>query len=446
MSVSPFDSRIYGPLLSDDETAALFEDAAELRSLLAVEAALARVQGRLGIIPAEAAARITAVADQAPIEPAALAEGAASAGVVVPALVTALREAVGGEAAAYVHWGATSQDIVDCALLLRLRDLLALQEARLARLIERLCAEAEAHRGTVMAARTRSQQATPTSFGLKLAGWAAPLLRHRQRLAELRPRLLAVQFGGAAGTLSALEGRGLAVAEALAAELDLAEPLLPWHNQRDSLAELAAWLSLVTGSLGKIGQDLVLLGQSELAEVRAGAGGGSSTMPQKANPVGAEALVALARSNAGLLGSMHQALVHEQERDGAAWSLEWLTLPQMAVAASAALRHALALIGGLEVDAARMRRNLEDSRGLVLAEAASFALAAHMPWPEAQALVKAACVELRRDGGHLIDILAERCPAAIDWDRLRDPANALGAAEALIDRVLEQARGATCDR
>ena len=328
---------------------------------------------------------------------------------------------------------------MDTGLVLRLRDALALLTGRLDAMIAALAAQAEAHRGVVMAARTRAQQATPTTFGLKIATWLAPLIRHRERLSELRPRLLVVQFGGASGTLAALGDMGIRVMEALAAELDLAAPPLPWHTQRDGLAELAGWLSLVSASLGKIGGDLTLLAQSEVGEVRAGAAGGSSTMPQKANPVGAETLVALARFNAGLLSVLHQAVPQSQERDGVGWTLEWLTLPQMAVATGAALRHAQALLESLEVDAARMRANLEAANGLILAESASFALAGHMPGPEAQALVKAACAEAAAAGRHLIDLLAERTDAPVDWQALRDPAAYLGDSDVLIDRVLAAA-------
>ena len=445
MTVSLFDSELYGGLFSDREIVALLDDRARLRAMLDVEAALARVQGRLGVIPPEAAARIAEVAELLDLNPAALAAGTASAGIPIPALVAALREAVGAEAGPYVHWGATSQDIMDTGLVLRLRDLLDRLDRRLAGVIQSLAALAEEHRSTVMAARTRSQQALPTTFGLKAAGWALPLARHRERLAQLRPRLLVVQFGGAAGTLAALGERGIEVMEALAGELDLAVPPAPWHSQRDGIAELAAWFALVTGSLGKIGDDLVLLAQSEVGEIALGFGGSSSTLPQKTNPVAAEALVTLARFNAGLLTPATEALVQAQERGGAAWPLEWLTLPQMAAATGAALRLAAETLNGLVVDKARMTANLEASRGLILAEAASFALAEHMPLPEAQSLVKAACTEVGLSSHHLMDLLAEKTDTPLDWASLRDPADYLGSADRLVDRVLAVLR-ATADR
>ncbi len=440
MTVGLLDSAIYGALLSDDETARLFSDAAELRCLLDVEAALARAQGRTGVIPGEAAARIDMAARSLTLDPRALAAGTQTSGVPIIPLVAALRKAVGGEAAQYVHWGATSQDIVDTALILRLRTILEVMKARLDSLIAALVIQAESHRRTVMTARTRYQHAIPTTFGLKVAGWFAPLVRDRARLDELRPRLLCIQFGGAAGTLAALGDRGLAVMDAFAQELGLAAPVLPWHTQRDVMAEIANWLSLVSGSLGKMGQDVVLLAQSEVSEVRPGIGGGSSTMPQKSNPIVAETLVALARSNAGLLGNMHQAMIQENERGGSGWSLEWITLPQMAVASGAALRNAQILIENLEVDTERMIENLQASNGLVMAEAAVFALSRHIPRPEAESLVGAACREAADSGQHLADVLKKTVDVPIDWAALKQPETYLGQSDQFIDRAVAEAR------
>ncbi len=444
MTVSPFDSLVFQSLFSDREVAQLFDDEATVARMLRVEAALARVQGRLGVIPKDAAQAIEAALDGMTLPVAELTEGTGDAGVPVPALVAALRKRIDGGAGQYLHWGATSQDIMDTALILSLGHAVAILERELDKVIQALALMAKAHRASVMAARTRSQQALPMTFGLKAANWLAPLLRHRARLEELRPRLLAVQFGGAVGTLSALGGRGLEVMEALAAELALSSPDLPWHTQRDGLAEFAAWLSLVSGSLGKMGQDIVLLSQSEVGELReggkasgGGARGGSSTMPQKSNPVASEALVTAAKMNATLLPALHQALLQEHERGGVAWQLEWLTLPQMVTCTAVSLKHARYLAENLEVDAARMRSNLEASNGLLLAEAATFALAEHMPRPEAQALVKSACGEVLESGRHLMDLLAERCDAPVDWSRVREPANYLGVTDDLIDRVIK---------
>ena len=429
---------IFGALLADAEVAACLGDAAQARAMVRVEAVLAVVQGRLGVIDAVAAEAIAeALAGFGP-DLADLARGTASAGVPVPALVAQLRKTVGGPASTFVHWGATSQDVVDTALMLQFRDVLDVLERRLAGLIDDLARLADMHRGTVTVARTRFQQALPTTFGLKVAGWLAPLLRQRDRLAELRPRLLAVQFGGAAGNLAALGDRGVEVMEALAAELGLACPAVPWHNQRDNLGELASWLALLTGSLGKLGQDVLLMAQNELGEVREAAGGGSSTMPQKSNPVRAEALVALARRNATLVAGMHQAALHAFERDGAAWQLEWATLPDMASTAGAALAHAGGLATTMVVDTGRMRAVLDGTRGLLLAEAASFALAEHMPRAEAQGLVKDACREaMLASGRDMVDALAARSDAPVDWRRLCSEGERPPCADALVGRVLD---------
>jgi len=440
MTVSPFDSQILGRLFADDEIVALFSDEAAIRAMMVFEAALARVEADLGIIPKKAADAIERAAAAFGPDMEAIAAGAEATGVPVVALVEQLRDAVGGEAATYVHWGATSQDVVDTGLVLRLHTALDLISARLGALIERLAALAHSHRGTVMAARTRSQQAVPTTFGLKAATWLQEVARSRDRLAELRPRLLAVQFGGAAGTLSALGDKGIAVMEGLAKELDLAVPAAPWPSQREAMAEFASALSLLTGAIGKMGQDLMLLAQSEVAEATPGTGGGSSTMPQKANPVGCEVMVTAARFNAALVSAMHQALIQEHERGGPGWQLEWATLPQMVTSAGGALKHALAVTGNLKVDAARMRANLDASNGLILAEAAGFALARHMTRKDAQALVKEACRKVAETGQPLMEILPGMTDAPVDWSALAEPANYLGVADELIDRILAATR------
>jgi len=439
MTFNPLSSAIYGPLFSDPAIAAHFSDHEAVRAMLEVEAALARVEGRLGVIPKVQAAKISRAASCLAPNLEALGRGTEKSGIPVIALVEQLRAALDEKAASYVHWGATSQDIMDSGLVLRLRRVLDHLSAGLETLTGRLAGLAEEHRGTLMVARTRSQQALPTTFGLKAAAWLLPLVRQRTRLEELSPRLTQLQFGGAAGTLAALGDRGVEVLEELAKELNLGPPAAPWHAQRDAFAEFASWLSQLTGSLGKIGADISLLSQTELGELKESgdpARGGSSTMPQKSNPVISETLVSAARMNAGLVGIAHQALVQEQERGGPGWQLEWLTLPQMAVLTSGALRQAQSLFEGLQVNAEKMRANLEAADGLVLAEAASFALSQHMPRQKAQKLVKTASRAAVEEGRHLIDILSSQCDAKIDWDWLRDPANHLGSSNHLIDRSL----------
>ena len=437
MAISPLDSALFGRLLSDPALVPIFSDAHLVAEMVAVERALARAEGRVGVIPADHAAAIDAALEGLVIDPAELAAGTDADGVPVPALVKALRATVGGEAAQSVHWGATSQDILDTATMRQLGAALAVLAVRLDAVIAALAALADRHRATVMIGRTRGQQAAPTSFGLKVAGWLAPLLRHRRRLAELRPRALTAALGGAVGTLAALGDRGLAVAIAFADEVGLPVAIIPWHSQRDGVAEVAGWAVFLSGSLGKIAQDVILLAQNEVGEVReGGGGGGSSTMPNKANPVRSEAVLAVARANAGLIGQIGQALIHGHERDGAAWAQEWLALSQIMVGAGAALTGIERLLADLVVDAGRMAANLEATRGLVLAEAAAFALSAHMPRPDAQALVKDACAEATASGRSLVAVLRERVAAPVDWGRLADPQTAIGQADALIDRVL----------
>ena len=421
--------------LQDPGTDALISDAALAAAMLEVEVALARVQARAGIIPAHVGAGIEAAAAGLVVDLPALIQGTVHDGVPIIALLAQLRAAVGGDYGSYAHWGATSQDIVDTAMVLMLRRVTALFSARLDELMGTWAALAGQHRGTVMAARTRSQQAVPTTFGLKVAGWMAPLLRHRQRLAALSTTSFALQFGGAGGTLAALGGQGHAVAQDLAAELELTLPPLPWHTQRDGIIDFANWLAMLSGSLGKVAGDVLLLAQTEIGELQISGAGGSSAMPQKANPVLAEALVALARHNAGLIGNLHQAAPHLAERDGAAWTLEWLTLPQMVRTTGASLQHSLHMAAHLQVNNARMGGNVAAANGLLLAEAAVYALAEHMPKATAQGLVKDACLDAAA-GQDIFTILAQRTEAPIDWLALRDPANYLGATGQFIDAVL----------
>jgi 3-carboxy-cis,cis-muconate cycloisomerase len=428
--------RVFDQLLSDPEVDAVLRDAALTAAMVEVERALARVQGQLGVVPAEAAAGIdSALAGFVP-DLDALAAGVCADGVPVPALVRMLRAVVGAHGD-FLHRGATSQDIVDTALVLQLRSVLDVLEARLGAAVSKLAGMADVHRATPMLARTRWQQAVATSFGLKVAGWLAPLLRHRERLAELRPRLLVVQLGGAGGNLAVLGEDGPAVVRELARELGLGAPVMPWHAQRDNLIELGGWLAGVAGSLGKLGQDVLLMAQSEVGELRETGGGGSSSMPQKSNPVRAEALVALGRAQAGSLATLHQAMLHAHERDGAAWQLEWQALPRLASGTGAALLRCSDLLDRLDVDSASMAANLAAARGLPLAEAATAALARQMPRHAAQALVRRALAQTE-PGRNLIDVLAETTAAPVDWTDLRDPVRQLGPAVALIDAVLAE--------
>jgi 3-carboxy-cis,cis-muconate cycloisomerase len=434
---------VLGSLLMDEELAAIFSAQRYVAEMVAVETALATVEARLGVIPAESGKVIAERAASFRPDLGLIRSRMADDGFPVIELVRQLREHVGGAATDDVHFGATTQDIMDTALVLQMRAALAAVEKTLDRAIDNLAAMARRYRESVMPGRTHSQQAVPIPFGLKAAGWLAPLLRHRARLAEIRPRVLAVQLGGAAGTLEPLGKRGVEVAEALAAELSLSTPPLPWHTQRDTLAEVAGWLSLVSGSLAKMAQDVILLAQTEIGEVRETAEegrGGSSTMPQKANPVTSEQVIATARTNAALLGAMHQALIQEHERATSGWQMEWWTLPQMFELTASALRKAEFLSSHLDVDEARMRHNVRASNGLMLAETVTFALSKTMSRKAAKALVTTACRTARTENRHLVDVVREQTDAPLDWDALKDEAAHFGSAQAFIDRVLAEAR------
>ena len=331
-------------LTGDEEVEALFADAADLRAILQFEGALAEAEADAGLIPEAAASRIAQVCKSFEPDWAGLAEGLATDGVVVPALVRQLRLAVGDEFGAAVHRGATSQDAIDTSLILRLAQLIQILEARLTALQRGLDEMAEKAGSLELMAHTRMQVALPVTLADKIASWSEPLGRHRQSLAATRRRLLVIQLGGPVGNRASFDDKGDEVARRLAQRLDLGLAS-PWQSQRDPLVEFGSLLSLISGSLGKFGADIALLAQNEVEAVTLEGGGGSSAMAHKSNPVNAEVLVALARHNAGLAGTLHQALVHENERSGAAWTLEWLTLPQMAVTAGASLRLAAALLG-----------------------------------------------------------------------------------------------------
>jgi 3-carboxy-cis,cis-muconate cycloisomerase len=351
MTISAFDHPLLGALLGDAEVAEFFTLQADLAAMLDFETSLAAAQASLGLIPAEAAAAIGEGCAHFVPDVANLAAGVARDGVVAPALVAQLRKAIGEPNAKHLHRGATSQDVIDTSLTMRLKGVCDLMDRRLAALIGELDAIRARDGDIALMGRTRMQRALPITASDKVRAWREPLARHRERLAQSRPRLLVVQFGGAVGTRRDLDGKGDAVAAELARRLGLGDSAC-WHVERDAIGEFAAWLALVAGSLGKLGQDCALMAQNEIAEIRLAGGGGSSAMPHKVNPVGAEVLVALARHAAGLAGNLLQAQVAENERSGAAWTLEWLTLPPLAAATGAALRHAAALCAGLRFVAA----------------------------------------------------------------------------------------------
>ena len=434
-------------LFTTDAMRALFDERARIQRMLDVEAALAHAQARVGVIPADAAPAIAACCRAELYDCDAIAKGARIAGNLAIPLVAALTKKVGessADARGYVHWGATSQDIIDTGLVLQLRDALALIERDMARLNDALFVQTDRHRATVMPGRTWLQQGLPITLGLKLAGVLSALRRDRARLDALRPRLLTLQLGGATGTLASLGDRGPQVQQALADTLQLAVADTPWHAQRDRLCELAAALGIMTATLGKLARDVALLAQSEVAEAfepAAPGRGGSSTLPQKRNPVAASVAIAAAIRVPHLVGAMLAAAVQEHERGLGNWPAEWDTLPEIVLLAAGALDAMVETVTGLDVDAARMRANLEQSKGQILAEAAQMALARALGRDVAHRLVRDASAQALREGRHLKDVLANdpQVRAVIDdaaLARLFDPANYLGSTGVFIDRVL----------
>ena len=440
------DSEIFAPLFSDEEVNSLFADKAYVRALVEVEIALARAEARSGVIPASAAEQIGKIAADK-VDIAALTKGTVRSGFPIIALVQELRRQVKPDAAAYIHWGATTQDVMDTACVLQLRYAVGLIRKRMVEIVSALSTLADKHRFTILAGRTHSQQALPITFGFKVAGWLAPLIRHAERLAEIQARLLVVQFGGAAGTLAALGDKGLTAKREFASELDLGVTSMPSHAQRDNFVEFAGWLSLVTGSLAKMAQDIILMAQTEVAELGEsgdGGRGGSSTMPQKSNPITSELIVAAARTNAALLSALHNGQIQEHERGTHGWQVEWLTLPQMTILTGGVLKHAAYLAKNLQVDAGAMRTNIARANDVILAEAAVFALAKAMPRPKAEELVKKACAMAVAEGKSLIVIVQDLVgdsvkPGAVDWQALAKPENYIGETQEIIDQVLEGA-------
>ena len=344
MSVTPFDHPWLAGLLGDDHLASQFGPEADHEEMVYFEEALAIAEGAEGVIPQASADYIANHIGGFGADVDLLAKAAARDGVVVPEFVRQLREFIGEPHSRYVHLGATSQDVIDTSLILRLRPVLTEFQHRIEAVVTTLAQLDRQFGARTLIGRTRMQDALSIRAADRIASWRAPLQRDLDRLAELSPRLLVLQFGGAVGTLDQLSDKAQAVAARMAERLELRLPDRSWHNQRDGLVEFAGWLALVSGSLGKMGADIGLMAQTHVGEIALGGGGTSSAMPHKQNPIGAEILVALARFTAPLAGGMQQAMVHEQERSGAAWTLEWLLLPQMTMATAASLRTAATLL------------------------------------------------------------------------------------------------------
>ena len=450
MALGVLDSAIFADMFGTPAMRAIFGDEAFLARCVDVEAALARAQGRLGIIPAEAGDAITRAASalangRCALDLARLKKETETVGYPILPLVRQLAEGA-GNFGRYIHWGATTQDIMDTAVVLQIRAGLALLEEDLTAIRSHLAELARGYCDTPMAGRTHLQHALPVTFGYKAAVWLSALDRHADRLKELRPRVLVVQFGGAAGTLASLGngGEGLQTRAELARELALGDPPITWHVTRDGIAETVQVLALLLGSLGKIAFDVMLMSATEFGEAAepfVAGRGSSSTMPQKRNPISCELILAAAKVLRQQAGLVLDALVTDFERATGPWHVEWVAVPEAFGYAAGALNQARFMLGGLIVDSGRMAQNLGMTHGLIVAEAVMMGLAPCTGRNEAHDLVYDACRIAIETDRPLLDVLLETPAVAgpLGPERLReltDPANYLGAAPAMVDRML----------
>jgi 3-carboxy-cis,cis-muconate cycloisomerase len=427
MSGSVFDSPLHAKLFPTGDMGRLFTDTAEVRAMMLVEGSLAKVQGALGIIPELSAAAIHRASLELQIDPAGLGAATGINGVTVPGLVAEFRKLMQApEHAQYLHFGATSQDISDTALMLRVRQLLGLQDTALRALLGDLARLAHDHAETAMVARTYGQSATLSSFGAMVAVWGNMLADLVDALPALRDGVLWVSLSGAAGTGSVLGPDPDRVRADLAAAVGLRDPKRSWHADRGPILRLAAWQTQVTAALGKMAQDILIMTQSGLKTVSLDAKGGSSTMPQKENPVQPSAIVALANMAAGLNATLTQAAQHREARDGAAWFTEWMSLPQLCLTAGSALILSGTMIAGLAPNAAALSAQIQNTDDMILAEAITFALAHKMPRPDATDRVKAMVKEAFAQDTRLLEVVKSQHP---DLDLAQfEPAKQLGSA------------------
>ncbi len=437
------------PLFRWEAVTKLFRDDARLQAMLDFEAALARAESTVGVIPSSAASAIAAKCRAELFDKQSLADAAALAGNLAIPLVKHLKGLVAAEnkdAANFVHWGATSQDAIDTGLILQFREALALIAGDLHQLCGALAKLADEHRATPIVGRTWMQHAVPTTLGMKFASWLDALGRHRERLRHTQQNCLVLQFGGAVGTLAALGAHGDAVSKQLAEELNLPLPQIPWHSHRDRMSEIAATLGLLTGTLGKIARDIALHSQTEIAELREPAEEGrgtSSSMPHKHNPVAAAAILSAATRVPGLVSTMLIAMVQEDERGLGGWHAEWETLLEIVCLTAGALHHLTGVLPRLEIDVERMQRNLCSTQGLIYAEAITAALGEKIGRLQARQLIDAATARAIAEKRPLRNVLEDNPEIKKqllpqDLDRLFDPANYAGSSSQLIDRVIEK--------
>jgi len=446
MASTAIDSLIFRDIFSTPAMRRVFSDESRIQRYLDIEAALARAQARLGIIPLEAADEIVRQAHVEKFDLAKLKARTEIVGYPVLPVVEQLVALCANHLGEWAHWGATTQDITDTAAVLQVREGLALIDDELKSISDSLAALAARYRDTPMAGRSNLQQAVPITFGYKMAVILAAFDRHRARLRELRPRVLVGEFGGAVGTLASLGTRGLEVQAALCQELGLAQPEIAWHTVRDGFAEAACFLGLVTGTLGKIATDVKLLMQTEVGEVFepfVPGRGSSSTMPQKRNPIACNYILACTSVVRQQVAALLEAMVEDHERSTGPWEIEWIALPEIFLLAAGALSQARKMLAGLQVDEKRMRANLDLTGGLINSEAVMMGLAPHIGRQHAHDLVYDLCQKSAQTGRPLLEFLAETPEITRHLDRaalakLVDPANYLGLSGEMVDRLLER--------
>jgi len=444
-SATVIDSAVFRDIFSTAAMRSVFSDANRVQKYLDFEAALARAQARLGIIPREAADEIVRHCQAGEVDFVKLKQDTERVGYPVLPVVEQLVALCRGGLGEWCHWGATTQDITDSATVLQIREALALLEADIDSIADALAGLARRYRDTPMAGRSNLQQAVPITFGYKMATMLAAFERHKQRLKEMKPRVLVGEFGGAAGTLSSLGKDGLKVQDELMKELKLGQPEISWHTVRDRIAEAGCFLGLVTGSCGKIAFDVKLLMQTEVEEVfepfYAGRGS-SSTMPQKRNPISSVYITAQTAMVRQLVAALLEAQVEDHERATGPWEIEWIALPEIFMLSAGALAQTRFLVEGLQVNEKKMRKNLDITKGLIMSEAVMMGLGADLGRNKAHDLVYDICRDVVKTGRPLIDLLAENKEIAKHADRkklekLVDPANYLGVAGEMVDRVLK---------
>ncbi|MDB5882062.1 MAG: fumarate lyase [Ramlibacter sp.] len=444
MAASIIDSSIFQGIFTSEPMRRIWSDESRTQKYLDIEAALARVQGRLGLIPQHAADEIVRHCHLEQIDLAKLREQTERIGYPILGVVSQLNALCKDKLGEYCHWGATTQDITDTATVLQIRESLEIVDAELTAISAALAKLARKHRDTPMIGRSNLQQAIPVTFGYKMAGLLAAIERHRERLAQLRPRVLVGEFAGAAGTLASLENGAMETQAGLMRELGLGQPLIAWHTVRDSIAEVGAFLGLVGGTLGKLSMDVKLMMQTEVGEVYEPyyhGRGSSSTMPQKRNPISScyiHAAISVVRQHSAAL---MDAMVADHERSTGPWQIEWIVLPETFCLMAGALKQSRVVVEGLEVDEARMRQNIDITQGLVMSEAVMMGLGPFIGREYAHDLVYDICREAVKSGRHLLDLLVEHPEINRHVDRaalarMFDPANYLGQSGVMVDRVL----------